>query len=269
MEAQQRHPNQGSKHKSATPGDQAHKYSKGTTSHPSESPEQTRTVDPQNQRNLTTQYNLEAATRERRKNRQGRQRRQRKNKHKHKTQAKNRQYQTHIPQYMKTTPTPDDHGAGHEITSTRNNNEIRIILQNPNGVKKKDSYFIEQQALRKMRDWGVDIIALPETNKNWNTPWIRQQWIKQVKTVWRHAKVYNSSIVSASTKDTHVQGGVSLIVTNKWSSRVISHGEDPLGRWAWIKLRGKQNQTLTCMTMYRPNPGQDDKNLTSVWSQQY
>ena len=52
-----------------------------------------------------------------------------------------------------------------------------------------------------------------------------------------------------------VQGGACLIVTGKWESRVMDYGSDYLGRWVWVTLRGRRNQKLTVVSMYRPNPG--------------
>lgn len=126
----------------------------------------------------------------------------------------------------------------------------------------------DQLALRQLQEWETDIIALPETNKNWNRAWTTEKWRRLVQSVWKHAKVYTATIQPAPQDEHYIQGGVSLIVTNKWASRVIANGTDPLGRWAWIKLAGRRKQTLTCLVMYRPHNGSPiDGKVGAVWTQ--
>ena len=58
----------------------------------------------------------------------------------------------------------------------------------------------------------------------------------KVRKIWNHAKIYTATMSTARADDQVVQGGVGVIVINKWASRVIDHGVDILGRWAWVKL---------------------------------
>ena len=52
-----------------------------------------------------------------------------------------------------------------------------------------------------------------------------------------------------------MQGGVSLILTNNWASRVKDYVTDDLGRLTWITLDGRNNQKLKIIAMYRSQPG--------------
>ena len=111
----------------------------------------------------------------------------------------------------------------------------------------------ETRAMTTLKDWNVDVISLPETNRNWQQEWIRNKWKREVTRVWLHAKVYCASIDKpAQPHATYVQGGVSLIVTDKWASRVMAHGSDQLGRWAWVTLKGRSAEKLTVAAVYRP-----------------
>ena len=88
--------------------------------------------------------------------------------------------------------------------------------------------------------------------------------------MWRHTKIFNSIITTADPDTSYDRGGFSLIVTNKWASRVVDHGSDPLGLWSWVKLKGKKDQHLYCLVMYRPNPDTvSGGNLLSTWIQQH
>ena len=75
----------------------------------------------------------------------------------------------------------------------------------------------------------ADVIDLPETNKNWKLEWLQNQWKGEVKKVWKHAKVYTASMKYPTDKHRHhLQGGVGLIITDRWASRVMESGSDPL-----------------------------------------
>ena len=60
-----------------------------------------------------------------------------------------------------------DSGAGHSILEDKSAGDIRMFLQNPNSIMGKDTFHDDRRALLELREWGADIIALPETNKNW------------------------------------------------------------------------------------------------------
>ena len=162
-----------------------------------------------------------------------------------------------------------DPGAGDPITTQKRPEDIRLFLQNPNGVMCKDTKFDDRRALLSLWEWGVDIISLPETNRNWAKEWLQNKWKSEVQRVWRHAKVFFASIDKPNERHAKfVQGGACLIVTGKWASRVMTHGSDYLGRWVWVTLRGQRNQKLTAVSLYRPNPGSVSSGPTTVWSQQ-
>ena len=57
-------------------------------------------------------------------------------------------------------------------------------------------------------------------------------------------------------------------MTGKWAIRGMDYGSDYLGRWVYVALRGRCNQKLTVVSMYRPNPGSKSSGPTTVWSQQ-
>ena len=82
-------------------------------------------------------------------------------------------------------------------------------------------------------------------------------------------KVFFTSIDRPASKyDDFVQGDACLIVTGRYTSQVMAHGRNNLGRLVWVTLRGRQHECLTVVSMYRPNPGSNDSGQTTVWAQQ-
>ena len=46
-------------------------------------------------------------------------------------------------------------------------------------------------------------------------------------------------------------GGTLLGVAEIWASRVEKLGNDEMGRWSWINLRGKQGRLIRVISAYR------------------
>ena len=84
--------------------------------------------------------------------------------------------------------------AGNPITIQKWLEDIRMYLQNFNGVMFKDKRYNDRRALLSLREWDVDIISLPKTNQNWAKEWLRNKWRSEVQRVWQHAKVFFASI---------------------------------------------------------------------------
>ena len=75
-----------------------------------------------------------------------------------------------------------DPGAGHKIQEKKNQKDIRIMLQNPNGVMTYRT-FDDKCSLQEYKDLEADVIGLPETNRNWNQPYNRDRWKVRVQSV--------------------------------------------------------------------------------------
>ena len=73
--------------------------------------------------------------------------------------------QQKITQYAKSKYGTDP-GAGDLIILQKAQHDMRVYLQNPNGVMGMDTKFDDRRALLSLQEWGVDVVALPKTN--WN-----------------------------------------------------------------------------------------------------
>lgn len=163
----------------------------------------------------------------------------------------------------------EDEGLGNSIEQEKVGTDLRVYLQNPDGVMAANKELDDRRALLELKRWDVDVIALPETNRNWQQEWVRNKWKREVKRVWPHAKVFGASLDRPAQPEAgYVHGGVSLIITNCWASRIMEHGNDFLGRWVWVTLRGKKQERLTVAAMYRPNQGYTTDGPLTVWAQQ-
>eukprot|EP00957_Ditylum_brightwellii_P182708 13916697-Ditylum_brightwellii.AAC.1 len=46
-------------------------------------------------------------------------------------------------------------------------------------------------------------------------------------------------------------GGTATFITDKWLSQVCDSGQDKLGRWSYVTVKGKKNQKVMIVSAYR------------------
>ena len=78
-----------------------------------------------------------------------------------------------------------------------------------------------------------------------------------------------SSIDTKDGETVHQQGGVSLIINEKWAPHIRVSGGDKLGCWAWATMGGSGNKKITVVSAYRPCEGNMTDGSDTVWRQQY
>ena len=77
----------------------------------------------------------------------------------------------------------EDEGLGNSIEQGKVGTDLRVYLQNPDGVMAANKELDDRRALLELKRWDVDVIALPETNRNWQQEWVRNKWKREVKRV--------------------------------------------------------------------------------------
>ncbi len=145
---------------------------------------------------------------------------------------------------------------GHAL-KTKEPNTIRIILQNTGGIDHRSGSSTKLSALHSfMQEWQVDIAALTECNAAWSKIDHSLYPSEQTKFWWENAHWS----LTHNRQDQHAApyqpGGAGIVITNQLSYRAQRPGDDTvgLGRWCWARLRGKHNQYLRVVSVYRPCP---------------
>ena len=62
--------------------------------------------------------------------------------------------------------------------------------------------------------------------------------------------IWSSSSISPK-KSTFKPGGTALVIFGSIADRIKDHGYDPLGRWCWVNLQGKDNKEILIINIYQ------------------
>lgn len=154
------------------------------------------------------------------------------------------------PQSSITEADPDVWGhMPEQIDATKT---FRILLQNPNGIRPSVTEPEFLFSLHICHEIGAGAICLAETNLNWHRSQHRASMRRCLHRHWKSSR-FQISVPKEEFLSNYQPGGTATIITDQWTSRIISTGMDPydLGRWSFVHLRGKSDKTICVITAYR------------------
>ena len=120
-----------------------------------------------------------------------------------------------------------------------------------------------------MDKWGVDVACITEPNVHWGKVKHKDNWFER-SSGWfesrRLAVSYHQKRGRLATVNQY--GGTMTIARNDISHRAVQSGYDSsgMGRWSYIRFRGKRKNVTRVMTCYCPNKSTTGPN--TVYSQQ-
>jgi len=143
----------------------------------------------------------------------------------------------------------DDEWEGGRI-KRKDRDATRLWLQNPNGVSARDDFRIFRSELSEFNENDVDFLALPEATLNSNNHFVRERLTTVVEYQHPNAKMCITNTGGYCKDSCYQPGGVISIAMNKMAGRYAGKGSDELGRYTWMKFKGKL-RTLKIYTFYR------------------
>jgi hypothetical protein len=101
-------------------------------------------------------------------------------------------------------------------------------------------------------------------NSNWDMSQI-SHLSTMTRDIWQNSS-FHTSESQEEFLASYQPGGTATIICDRWASRVVSKGADPLGlgRWNYVVLRGKGAKKIFIITAYNPRPASGD---TTVYRQ--
>jgi len=147
--------------------------------------------------------------------------------------------------------------------------EIRLWVQNPNGIGAKDDFRLFRSVLDEVNDHNIDFLAMPESTLNHSNQFVRDRLTTVVDYQHPNAKMCITN-TPGYCKDTCYQpGGVASIAMGKLAGRYAGSGSDVLGRYTWMKFCGKLRM-VKIYTFYRVSQNSGDNiGDTTAYVQQY
>lgn len=145
-------------------------------------------------------------------------------------------------------------------------NTIRIAFLNINTFPSSTTHIKLQMLRNFVAENKIDILGLSELNKCWSRISYEDQFSSIARSVWRNVST-QSSHNQINQQQRNQPGGTAIMSFEQTSDRIIGKGEDlrKLGRWTWIRTRGKNGITSRIVSAYRPVMS---KGPTSTYVQQ-
>jgi len=125
---------------------------------------------------------------------------------------------------------------------------FRIVSKNTSIINPQN---LDMQAItHELHNLNISIFAGQEPNIHWD-PLIRYQIYQQCKSTASQIKLTTVSSQEPA-EDWFKLGGALLLTLDPWTSRIISHGLDPiLGRWTYQEFLGKNEKWVIVVSGYR------------------
>jgi hypothetical protein len=132
---------------------------------------------------------------------------------------------------------------------------IRIMLHNINRLPLDHRTDKSRKLISCIANKQIDVAMITEVGLYWKSIPGKDRWYERVRESFQTHKSEMAFNTTEPSLSSSVQfGGVGIMATDDCSHRVVSQGSDPtgLGRWAWLRLEGKDGHHLRLASAYRP-----------------
>jgi hypothetical protein len=144
----------------------------------------------------------------------------------------------------------DDTFSGDTPTTPKPRNHIRFLSKNVHHISTNSTddelrmHFGDQQ--RQERDY-FDLVEHKLDTQQYS---VRQAFIDNAKTTFRQHKIELGSS-ELHTVSTYKPGGTAIIAQGNATGRITFQDNDKYGRWSYLHLQGKEDRTISYITVYQ------------------
>jgi hypothetical protein len=149
----------------------------------------------------------------------------------------------------------DDNEEYGDILKRKADQVLRIMLHNINRLPISSRSSKSRQLVSYIAHTQVEFALLTEIGINWKKIHNNDMWFERVRQSFQSTR----SILAHNTRELNMTntvqfGGVCTMVLDDITHRVVAQGEDKsaLGRWAWLRMEGRQGHHLRVVSAYRP-----------------
>jgi exonuclease III len=154
-------------------------------------------------------------------------------------------------EHLSFNQTTQSEVIGDGMIIPKQNTITRIYCQNTNGISVGHNSDLEV-VLEQVRHMEIDILIITETNLATDKSNVRAKMYDKFQRTFGQATHRLVTATSPQEYPGHYKpGGVMGAVVGKTIARVQASGHDPIGRWVYIKLIGKNNKRITIIGTYQ------------------
>ena len=191
-----------------------------------------------------------------------------------KGQSRTTKYKPHTPRLLQTTITgettitTESEDWGSKFRVARDPDTFRIAFQNISPQTEQANTTKTYSTARAIYEGNYDVFLFAEHGLNLRKIKPGHKWQDRMNQTY-HSKPYciTACNIHESTQSGRLWGGTGMVIDSNTTSLKIEQGNDPtgLGRWCWVRLKGKGGQTVKIISAYRPV--KNEKDAGSCWRQ--
>jgi hypothetical protein len=127
---------------------------------------------------------------------------------------------------------------------------LRVYMCNPNGLQLHSSGGDFTEPLTQIADTESDIIGVTEHNLDTTKQHVQLCMRSAIRSVFDRSHLAICSSTIPSVHD-FKPGGTLLAAQGNITGRIVNSGTDPIGRWAFVELAGKQHRNVVIIIAYQ------------------
>ena len=132
---------------------------------------------------------------------------------------------------------------------------FRVVGWNPGGLPQDNGKDKNRRLREFIHEWSPDVLCLSEIDVAWHLIAHDQRLGERMHAWFPNYRVVTSWYANYPKLATPRQyGGTAIIVFGAAVGHIVETGQDPtgLGRWSWVKLKGKDGRHFRIVCGYRP-----------------
>jgi hypothetical protein len=150
--------------------------------------------------------------------------------------------------------TYDDAEAFGDLLKSKQLFMWRAGLQNINLLPASARHYKSRQLVNHIREAEFDVYFMNEVGLYWEKLDACDQWSERVLGLPDSTAIFAHNTTEPELSDKLQYGGVGIVVTGETKHRIVARGKDPtgMGRWAWMRMEGKDDHHVRLVCAYRP-----------------
>ena len=146
---------------------------------------------------------------------------------------------------------------------------LRIGFQNPNGLPSINQAVKNDRLRHCIHNWQLDILCLAEINHHWAKVPFGQR-LPQRTSEWYYSGKWSIGYnQKEKPKNLYQPGGTAVFVHDQMTGYSVQTGTDErrLGRWSWMRFRGRHGVMMRVVAAYCPHTagGATSASISGKW----